>query len=156
MIKKLSILLITAISFWSCATLKEGNNQKKADSFALNYDAPAKKWTEALPIGNGSLGAMIYGGVSQEHIQFNEETLWRGQPQAQKLAQEEFMSDPLKQIHYQPFADIYLDFPNHENFTEYTRTLNLDNAISEISYKINDVGCSHSKNRNGWCYNSKG
>ncbi|MDO5971928.1 glycoside hydrolase family 95 protein [Flavivirga aquimarina] len=134
------------------------------DDFRLFYNEPAEKWTEALPIGNGNLGAMIFGGVQQEHIQFNEETLWRGQPhdysnkgagkylseirtlltegkqrEAQNLATKEFMSNPLKQIHYQPFADIYIDFPEHENFTNYSRSLNLDKAISKVSYKVGNV-----------------
>ncbi|GAA3647074.1 glycoside hydrolase family 95 protein [Flavivirga jejuensis] len=139
--------------------------QKEAqDHFKLFYNQPAEKWTEALPIGNGNLGAMIFGGVQQEHIQFNEETLWRGQPhdysnkgagkylseirtlltagkqrEAQNLATKEFMSNPLRQVHYQPFADIYIDFPGHENFTDYSRSLNLDSAISEVSYKVGDV-----------------
>ena len=46
----------------------------------LWYNKPAKIWTDALPIGNGRLGAMIYGGVAQDQIQFNEETLWTGKP----------------------------------------------------------------------------
>ncbi len=46
----------------------------------LFYNEPAKKWVEALPLGNGRLGAMVYGGVAQEQIQFNEETLWKGEP----------------------------------------------------------------------------
>jgi alpha-L-fucosidase 2 len=46
----------------------------------LRYKAPAKEWTEALPIGNGRLGAMIFGGVEQEHLQLNEDTLWSGPP----------------------------------------------------------------------------
>ncbi len=46
----------------------------------LWYEKPASKWEEALPIGNGRIGAMIYGGTAEEHIQFNEETLWTGRP----------------------------------------------------------------------------
>ena len=136
------------------------------DDFILSYNAPAELWTEALPIGNGSLGAMVYGGVAQEHIQFNEETLWRGEPhdyshkgavkflpeirqlltqgkqtQAQDLAQKEFMSVPLKQVHYQPFADIYIDFP-HDSVSDYSRSLNLDRAISKVSYKVDEVSYS--------------
>src|SRR3984885_4265589 len=48
----------------------------------LWYRQPAQKWTEALPIGNGRLGAMIFGGVREEHLQFNESTLWSGRPRA--------------------------------------------------------------------------
>lgn len=160
MIKKITILLV-CISCCYCTTYTK---QEKQDSFILQYDKAAKEWTEALPIGNGSLGAMVFGGVEQEHIQFNEETLWRGQPHdyshkgahnhlgeirqllsegkqrdAQNLATKEFMSEPLKQVHYQPFADIYIDFEGHDSITDYSRSLSLDRAISEVSYKVGNV-----------------
>src|SRR5262245_48999270 len=51
-------------------------------SLKLWYTKPAAKWTEALPIGNGRIGGMIFGGVEQDRIQFNEETLWTGEPRA--------------------------------------------------------------------------
>ncbi|WP_406683786.1 glycoside hydrolase family 95 protein [Seonamhaeicola sp. MEBiC1930] len=155
------VIFICCLAFSFCTKPKE---QEPIDSFKLSYNQAAEKWTEALPIGNGSLGAMIFGGVSQERIQFNEETLWRGQPhdyahkgankflpqirqlltegkskEAHKLAQDEFMSQPLKQIHYQPFADIYIDFANHENYTNYSRILSLDRAVSEVSYKVGEI-----------------
>lgn len=91
----------------------------------LWYDKPATKWTEALPIGNGRLGAMIYGGIREEHIQFNEETLWNGepreyarkgayqylpqirsllaegkQPEAEALAEEHFMGKRINEDNY--------------------------------------------------------
>ena len=128
-------------------------------NFSLIYDKPAEKWTEALPIGNGSLGAMIYGGVQQEHIQFNEETLWAGRPhdysqkgankylleirqlfadgkqkEAQDLAQEKFMSTPLKQKPYHPFGDLYITFIGYERFANYQRNLDLDQALVNVSY----------------------
>src|SRR5690349_16583971 len=53
---------------------------QQGSKLTLWYDQPAEKWTEALPIGNGRLGAMIFGGVEQDRIQFNEETLWTGKP----------------------------------------------------------------------------
>ncbi|MBJ2174215.1 glycoside hydrolase family 95 protein [Aureibaculum sp. A20] len=140
------------------------NTAQAQEQLKLYYDKPAEKWTEALPIGNGSLGAMIYGDVSQEHIQFNEETLWAGKPhdyahkgaykylgeirqlltdgkqrEAQDLGNKEFMSVPLKQIHYQPFGDVYIDFPGHEKYSEYARELDLNNAVSKVSYKVNKV-----------------
>ncbi|QCX36941.1 glycoside hydrolase family 95 protein [Aureibaculum algae] len=140
------------------------NTAQAQKELKLYYESPAEKWTEALPIGNGSLGAMIYGDVSQEHIQFNEETLWAGkshdyahkgaykylgeirqlltdgkQKEAQDLGNKEFMSVPLKQIHYQPFGDVYIDFPGHEKYSEYARELDLNNAVSKVSYKVNDV-----------------
>lgn len=69
--KKIFILVLCLLS------LAEGNN---AQELKLWYNKPAAKWTEALPIGNGRLGAMIFGGVELDHIQFNEETLWTGGP----------------------------------------------------------------------------
>jgi alpha-L-fucosidase 2 len=135
--------------------------ESTAQTNKLFYDEPAQEWTDALPIGNGRLGAMIYGGVQQEHIQFNEETLWTGEPhdyahkgaskylseirelltegkqiEAQNLASDEFMSVPLHQKAYQPFGDLYIDFEGQDNFTDYTRTLNIDEAISTVSYKV--------------------
>ena len=53
---------------------------KENDNLKLWYEQPASVWEEALPIGNGRLGAMVYGGKSTDHIQFNEETLWTGGP----------------------------------------------------------------------------
>jgi alpha-L-fucosidase 2 len=56
------------------------STNSKAQNYQLWYDKPAQKWTDALPIGNGRLGAMIFGGVQEDRIQFNEETLWTGEP----------------------------------------------------------------------------
>lgn len=130
----------------------------------LWYSHPAQKWTEALPIGNGHMGAMIFGGTASERIQFNEDTLWRGKPhdyvragalevlpeirrlifegkanEAGKLAKEKAISDPVRQLPYQPFGDLRLNFPGHENVTEYRRELDLDTAIATVSYKVGAV-----------------
>ncbi|MEP4531666.1 MAG: glycoside hydrolase N-terminal domain-containing protein [Cyclobacteriaceae bacterium] len=70
----ISALLSILVFAQACAE----KEQKK--EYKLWYDEPAKEWTEALPLGNGRIGAMVYGGASQEHIQFNEETLWTGEP----------------------------------------------------------------------------
>ena len=102
----------------------------------LWYRQPAKLWVEALPVGNGKLGAMIFGGMASERIQFNEQTVWTGAPhdyahkgayqsldklrdllwagkqkEAEDLAMKEFMSEPLHQKAYQAFGDLLLDFP---------------------------------------------
>src|SRR5690606_21394977 len=68
--------------FISCLSLllNAGAIAQSGSTYRLWYDKPASEWTEALPVGNGRLGAMIYGGVEKEHIQFNEETLWTGRP----------------------------------------------------------------------------
>lgn len=134
------------------------------EGFQLVYETPADKWVEALPVGNGSLGAMVFGGVLEEHLQFNEETLWAGQPhnyahegagkhlseirsllskgkqrEAQRLAQEEFMSVPLRQVPYQPFGDLFLTFEHGSDFTDYRRNLNLSNAMVVVSYRVDGV-----------------
>jgi alpha-L-fucosidase 2 len=130
----------------------------------LWYAQPAQKWTEALPIGNGHMGAMVFGGTASERIQFNEDTLWRGSPhdyvragagdqlaeirrlvfagqaaEAGKLAKEKAISDPVRQMPYQPFGDLRFQFPGHENVTDYRRELNLDTALATTTYRIGEV-----------------
>lgn len=86
-------------------------------------DRPAKDWmTEAYPIGNGRIGAMIFGGVNQEHIQFNENSLWTG--------------DEKETGEYQAFGDILIQFEqdNTKPFINYSRKLDLDQALHHITY----------------------
>ena len=134
------------------------------NNLRLWYTKPAKKWTEALPIGNGRLGAMIFGGVENDRIQFNEETLWNGAPndyahqgayqylgqirqllfdgkqkEAEDLAMAEFMSVPLKQRTYQAFGDLNLHFSDQAPYTHYYRELNLKNALCRVSYQSHGV-----------------
>src|ERR1035437_880903 len=92
----------------------------------LHYDFPAINWmTSALPIGNGVLGGMFFGGVTQEQMQFNDKTLWSG-------------STTLRGA-YQSFGDLYLNFPTHTSYTTYNRELNLDEAIGRVSYNVGTV-----------------
>ena len=106
------------------------------DPPALWYRHPANLWVTALPVGNGRLGAMVFGGIAHERIQFNEQTVWTGAPhdyahhgayrslarlrellwagkqkEAEDLAMKEFMSEPIHQQAYQAFGDLLLDFP---------------------------------------------
>lgn len=131
----------------------------------LWYRQPATEWVEALPVGNGRVGAMIFGGIAVERIQFNEHTLWIGEPrdyshpgasnhlaairqlildgkqkEAETLAMKEFMSVPVRQMPYQPFADLRIQFPGHTNVMEYRRELSLDSAVARTSYRIGVVG----------------
>lgn len=130
----------------------------------LFYNQPANTWNEALPVGNGRLGAMVFGTVSRECIQFNEETLWTGGPhdyshpgaagyldtlrtlildgkarEAEKLAMVHFMSVPVRQEAYQPFGDLCIEFPDHEFYTDYQRSLDISKAICRTEYKVNGV-----------------
>ncbi len=151
------LLILIALTLPSMA-------QKEADNLKLWYNKPALKWTEALPIGNGRLGAMIFGGVENDRIQFNEETLWTGSPndyahkgaaqylgqirqlltegkqkEAETLAMAEFMSVPLKQKTYQAFGDLNLHFSGQKDVSAYHRELDLKNAMCRVSYKSGGV-----------------
>lgn len=130
------------------------------DPLTLWYKQPAQLWVEALPVGNGHLGAMIFGRPAHERIQFNEQTVWNGEPhdyahhgasqylgqlrellfagkqkEAEDLAMKEFMSLPLHQRAYQAFGDLLLDFPGiSEPVAAYRRFLNLETAISSVQF----------------------
>ena len=129
----------------------EAEPRSKPNPMVLTYNEPAKAWTDALPVGNGSMGAMVFGGTASERIQFNHDTLWAGEPrsysnpeahrylpeirhllfggkqaEAERLAMEHFMSRPLRQAPYQPFGDVHLDFPGLGKVTNYHRELDLD------------------------------
>ncbi len=130
-------------------------------SLTLWYNQPSNTWNDALPVGNGRLGAMVYGGKTKEVIQFNEETLWSGQPhdyvnrrafkslakiknslwdgkrkEAEEIANKKFMSNPINQSSYQSFANVLIDFKNHSNVTDYKRSLDLERAIASTVYKL--------------------
>ncbi len=137
---------------------------QSAEETTLWYNEPAEHWTEALPVGNGSLGAMVFGGKELEHLQLNEDTLWTGQPHeyqhegavdhlpeirrllragdqdaAEALAMDTFMSIPLRQKWYQPMSDLLMEFKGHESATNYRRELDLDTAISRVGYEVGGV-----------------
>ncbi|UIR54818.1 glycoside hydrolase family 95 protein [Sphingobacterium sp. SRCM116780] len=101
--------------------------QTYGQNYVLWDDRPAKDWmTEAYPIGNGRLGAMIFGDVHQEHIQFNENSLWTG--------------DEQETGEYQAFGDLFIQFDsvNAKPFSNYSRTLDLDQALHAISFRQNN------------------
>ncbi len=147
-----------------CASAVIASVQSEASDLQLFYDEPAQQWVEALPVGNGRLGAMVYGGIEEERIQFNESTLYVGEPhdysrlgaskyldeirqlifagkqeEAESLAMREFMSEPLSQMPYQPFADIVLSFPDLGATSEYHRALDLNNAVAQTAFKAGGV-----------------
>jgi len=139
----------------------------------LQYKQPAEAWTDALPLGNGRIGAMVFGGISQELIQLNEETLWSGfetewnNPEAAEVlpqiraavASEDYaladklgkkMMGPYTQA-YMPLGDLSLDF-GHGDVSDYHRQLDLKEAICRTSYISSGVRftreyfCSHPDN----------
>ncbi len=128
------------------------------------YDAPAAVWTEALPIGNGRLGAMVFGAPGNERVQLNEETIWAGGPndnanaealehldqirqliwqgkyaEAEKLGNAHMTSQTNNGMPYQPFGDLYISFGGHADYTDYVRTLSLDSAVMTTAYRANGV-----------------
>lgn len=134
-------------------------------STTLWYRQPATKWTEALPVGNGRIGAMIFGGVAQERLQLNEDGLWSGGPydpvnplarealpdiralifvgryvEAQALANARAMATPLAQMSYQAAGDVLLDFPSLPATIEaYRRELDIDAAMATTRFKAGGI-----------------
>ena len=125
----------------------------------LWYRQPAGTWTEALPVGNGRLGAMMFGRVGQERLQLNEDTLWAGSPydpvnpdaaaalpevraliaagkykEATTLASAKVMAKPLTQMPYGSLGDLLLTFPSAEKPGDYVRDLDLTTAIATTHF----------------------
>ena len=134
------------------------------NSLLLWWNKPAEKWQEAIPIGNGRLGAMIFGRPENERIQLNEDTLWAGGPydpvnpeakdalpEVRKLVNEgkyrdaanlisaKVMAKPLGQMPYQTVGDLNLTFKGSASAGEYRRELDLDSAIATVSYVSDGV-----------------
>ena len=132
----------------------------------LWYKQPAKLWVEALPVGNGRMGAMVFGVPTHERIQFNEQTVWTGEPhdyahhgasrylgqirellfagkqkEAEDLATKEFMSEPIRQKAYQAFGDLLIEYPGiaEDSISDYRRELNLDTAITAVQFSSGGV-----------------
>ena len=132
----------------------------------LWYRQPAHEWTEALPIGNGRLGAMVFGGTAHERLQLNEDSLWAGGPydpvnpeahatlpevrrlifagryaEAQALANAKVMAKPLGQMPYQTVGDLLIDMPSVDaaSVTGYERELDIDAAIATTRFVSNGV-----------------
>ena len=135
--------------------------------YKLWYDQPAMTWTQALPIGNGVMGGMVFGTPAVEHIQINEETIWAGQPnqvvnpnakealpevrrlifegkyqEAQDMANANIMPNAVGQnmgMPFQPFGDMYIAMPGHANYSNYERWLDIDNGKTVVRYTVDGV-----------------
>ena len=128
------------------------------------YSRPAQEWREALPVGSGRLGAMVFGRTGRERIQLNEETIWTGGPydptrpggpaalpeirrlvfagrhfEAHDLFAETMMGMPAEQMKYQPLGNLELTFPGHEQVADYRRSLDLSTAVATVRYRVGDV-----------------
>jgi alpha-L-fucosidase 2 len=139
-------------------------NAKAQSDLKLWYQQPARNWNEALPVGNGRLGAMVFGGVEEELLQLNEETLWSGGPvntnpnpfapdllpQIRKaLFEEDYKTaeDLTKKMQglftesYEPLGDVRIkyDFPQGSKPESYARDLNISDAIATTQFTINGI-----------------
>jgi alpha-L-fucosidase 2 len=137
-----------------------------ATDLAIWYDEPASQWVEALPIGNGRLGAMVYGGINREWLQLNEDTVWSGSPvareqtdvpkalkearellfakkyvEAQEFVAERVMGRSLGRgtHNYQMLADLELTFRHTDSASNYRRELDLETGINRTQYTANGV-----------------
>ncbi|MGB4293119.1 MAG: glycoside hydrolase family 95 protein [Bacteroidales bacterium] len=152
-------LFVAIISFvFRCSDI---NCQNKNSGYLIWFNKPASEWNEALPVGNGSLGAMIFGGIFNERLQLNEESVWTGEPrwdanpdapktlpavrkllfegryrEAEELALKGIMGkirrDALSS--YQTLGDMLLTFRHAKNISNYRRELDIQEAIASVSY----------------------
>ncbi len=158
---KSSIFIKTAIATYAfvgsvCALAQQPN--------VLWYDKPAHYWEEALPLGNGRLGAMVYGNPVNEEIQLNEETISAGSPyknynpeakealpairelifegkypEAQALAEKHLLSKNGFGMPYQTAGSLHLHFQGHEGYTDFRRQLDIDKAVATTCYTVDGV-----------------
>ena len=130
----------------------------------LWYDQPAQSWNEALPIGNGRLGAMIFGNPQKERIQLNEESLWAGSPlnnnnpealknlpeirrlilndsltEAVQLANKTLLGTPPRIRSYQTLGDLYIEYPSGTPVSHYKRELDIRTGICRTSWEANQT-----------------
>ena len=156
--KHLIFIIFFVVIFCSC------NREQKKAPLKLWYPVPAQKWEEALPLGNGRLGAMVFGNPVDELIQLNENTIWAGSPnnndnpdalealpkirqlifdgkylEAQDLANEKVISKKSHGMTYQTAGNLRLKFAGHEDFTAFHRELDIERAVATTRYSVNDV-----------------
>jgi hypothetical protein len=139
-------------------------NTSENKELVLWYKQPAANWNEALPIGNGRLGAMVYGIPEQENIQLNEETLWGGGPhrndnpnangildeirqllfdgkykEAHDMANGNIISKIAHGMPYETVGNLLMNFEGHDRYTNYYRELDISDAVSRTSYTVDGV-----------------
>ena len=162
--KKALILSAAALALQTVVPAVGFAQAVQKNQHVLWYDRPATMWTEALPIGNSRLGAMVYGTPAAERLQLNEETIWAGRPnnnanpealeylpkvrdlvwqgkykEAQDMATAHVMANTNLGMPYQPFGDLYINFPALENYDGYRRELSLDSARAVTTYTTDGV-----------------
>ena len=154
--------------FLTVPTSAQFTNQSSSDNsrrdMVLWYKQPGEKWLEGMPLGNGYMGAMVFGRIQNERIALNESTFWSGRPhnyanpdgykyfpairdlvfsgkykEAEMMANEHFYGIPANQQAYQPLGDLLLNFKNSENVTDFYRELDMETGIAKITYTDGDA-----------------
>jgi alpha-L-fucosidase 2 len=136
-----------------------------ASNPVLWYQHPAAQWRDGLPVGNGRLGGMVFGGITEEHIQLNEDTVWDGKKggirlnpearralpevrkllfegkprEAEQLEDKDMLGIPNRQPMYQTLGDIYITFAGQDGAVDYRRELDLATGIARIAYRVGDA-----------------
>ena len=153
---------VTATDCVAAARSNAHNSSSGGD--VLWYAQPAGKWTEALALGNGRLGAMVFGTPQRERLQLNEESLWAGEPadpvvenapqiwrqvrelilaekisEARKLALEKLTISPTSYRSYQPVGDLWIELDHPESVTGYRRDLDLAAGVARVEYVVDKV-----------------
>lgn len=156
------ITLIACLLTASCGT-KNVDTSIDPATF-MWYDKPAEKWEDALPVGNGRLGAMVFGLYGEEQIQLNEETYWSGGPystvvtggykvlpqiqkyifegeplKAHKLFGRHLMGYPVEQQKYQALANLHLFFQEQDTVFNYQRSLDLTTGVATVKYSKDGI-----------------
>lgn len=154
MIKKLIPILLSFLCL----------NAIAQENLKLWYNKPASDWNQALPLGNGRLGVMVFGNPNIEQLQLNEETIWAGSPnsnshkfedgllekvrnlifegkyvEAQDIATAKIMSPKNHGMPYQTMGDFFIAFNGHNNYTNYYRELDIANAVALTTYEADGV-----------------
>jgi alpha-L-fucosidase 2 len=138
--------------------------QLSAADPVLWYRHPAQRWGDALPVGNGRLGGMVFGGIAKERIQLNEDTVWNGRKrdrvnpealkalpevrrllfagkprEAEDLEDKALLGIPNRQPPYQPVGDLNIEFSGQDNAVDYRRELNLATGVVRVTYRVGDA-----------------
>lgn len=162
-----SALLLSHLPALSRAQIREAAPGEAPIGHPLKlwYRVPARQWVDALPLGNGPFGAMVWGGTARERLQLNVDTLFAGAPydanppaprpaldevrrlifagrykEAEVLAQSNLMSQPIRQMPYQAVGDLWLDLDGLGAITAYQRDLDLETATTTTRFRAGDTG----------------
>jgi alpha-L-fucosidase 2 len=171
LVNKIAYLFVVALLIFSSVQAQQKNQAGKKSSqpyngerYKLWYNKPAKNWNEALPLGNGFIGGMVFGNVQNERIQLNESTIWGGGPnntidssampyinqvrrllaekkyaEAQELANSKLGPKGNSGMPYQLAGNLYISFPEADSVGNYYRDLDIANATATVKYSLNGV-----------------